>query len=64
MLFTEVHNPIIDTKFLINVKQITSICLDECSVWMADGGGYLTLDDVSINKILNILKTEGAIIDN
>lgn len=64
MLFVKVRNPIAESNFLINVEQITSIHVKDCIVWLTDGGGQITLDDVSINKILNILKTEGAIIDN
>lgn len=64
MLFVKVHNPIVKADFLINVEQITSIHIKDCNIWLTDGGGQLTVDAVSINKILNILKTEGAIIDN
>ncbi len=58
MLFTEVRNPIMDTKFLINIEQITSICVDNCSVWLADSDDRLTIDASSMNKILNILKSQ------
>lgn len=61
MLFTEVRNPIVDATFLINVEQITSIDSKDKIIWLADGGGKLRVDNASINKILNILRIEGAI---
>lgn len=64
MLFVKVHNPISESDFLINVEQITSIYVDDCIIWLSDGGGQLTLDDVSINKVLNILRTKGVINDD
>lgn len=64
MLFVKVCNRNTEADFLINIEQITTIHVDDCNVWLADGDVHLTLDATSIDKILNILKTVGAIIGN
>ena len=64
MLFVKVCERNTETDFLINIEQITTIDVDGCNVWLADSDAYLTLDATSMDKVLNILKTVGAMIDN